>query len=166
MADYFAHIARQRYAVADVLDTLKGDEWSSPSLCDGWRIQEMAAHLTMPFRVSKSRFLLSVVGTGGNIAKVMESFVRAHSGEPADELIGSFHHSLLPRRRSPKLWSTASTSRYLPDATWRSPRRRHGSCLITWCPPRPRRSTRNAVLPMAFDSSAPTHHGHGVKAVW
>jgi uncharacterized protein (TIGR03083 family) len=88
MTDYFAHIARQRYAVADVLDTLKGDEWGSPSMCEGWRIQEMAAHLTMPFRVSKSKFLWSVVGAGGNIAKVMDSFVRAHSGEPADELIG------------------------------------------------------------------------------
>jgi hypothetical protein len=31
---------------------------------------------------------LSVVGAGGNITKVMNSFVRTHSSEPADELIG------------------------------------------------------------------------------
>src|ERR1019366_3189785 len=87
MTDTFTLIAQQRRAVADVLETLTGDEWGSPSLCGGWRIQEMAAHLTMPFRVSNPRFFLGVVGAGGNIAKVMDKFAKGHSSEPPEQLI-------------------------------------------------------------------------------
>jgi uncharacterized protein (TIGR03083 family) len=88
MTDYFTHITRQRYAVAELLEGLESEQWASPSLCDGWRVQEMAAHLTMPFRVGKAKFLMSVVGAGGNLARVMDTFARAHSGEPPAQLIG------------------------------------------------------------------------------
>jgi uncharacterized protein (TIGR03083 family) len=87
MTDTFALIAPQRRAVADVLETLTGEEWSSPSLCEGWRIQEMAAHLTMPFRVGNPRFFLDVIGSGGNIAKVMDRFAKRHSNEAPEQLI-------------------------------------------------------------------------------
>lgn len=88
MTDYFAHITRQRYAVAELLEGLEAEHWSDPSLCAGWRVQEMAAHLTMPFRVGKAKFVLSVLGARGDLAKVMDGFARAHSSEPPTELIG------------------------------------------------------------------------------
>ena len=62
MTDTFDLIAVQRRAVADVLDSLSAEEWLTPSLCEGWRVQEMAAHLSMPFRVGNGRFLLKVLG--------------------------------------------------------------------------------------------------------
>jgi len=87
MTDTFALIALQRRAVADVLESLSAEEWQAPSLCDGWRIQEMAAHLTMPFRIGNPRFFLSVIGAGGRIPKVMNRFALAHGGEPPASLI-------------------------------------------------------------------------------
>ena len=47
----------------------------------------MAAHLTMPFRVSNPKFLLGVLGSGGSIAKVMDKFAKAHADEPPAQLI-------------------------------------------------------------------------------
>ncbi|HEY5121713.1 MAG TPA: maleylpyruvate isomerase family mycothiol-dependent enzyme [Acidimicrobiales bacterium] len=88
MTDTFALISAQRRAVADVLESLSPDEWRSASLCKGWRIQEMAAHLTMPFRVSNLRFFLGVLGSGGSIAKVMDKYAKVHSGEPPAQLVG------------------------------------------------------------------------------
>ena len=87
MTDTFELIAQQRRAVANVLDSLSAEEWGSPSLCEGWRVQELAAHLTMPFRVGNPRFFLSVIGAGGSIAKVMDRFAKVHSGEPSEQLI-------------------------------------------------------------------------------
>jgi uncharacterized protein (TIGR03083 family) len=89
MTDTFDLIATQRRVVADVLETLTGDEWSSDTLCEGWRVQEMAAHLTMPFRVSNPKFFLGVIGAGGSIAKVMDRFAHSHSGEPPEQLIAT-----------------------------------------------------------------------------
>ncbi|MGI9124160.1 MAG: maleylpyruvate isomerase family mycothiol-dependent enzyme [Mycobacterium sp.] len=39
-------VDEQRAALADLFDTLDADQWMAPSLCDGWRVRDVAAHLT------------------------------------------------------------------------------------------------------------------------
>ncbi|MEV6596692.1 maleylpyruvate isomerase family mycothiol-dependent enzyme [Actinoplanes sp. NPDC051346] len=39
-------IHQQRLAIGDLLDGLTPAQWESPSLCDAWRIRDVAAHLT------------------------------------------------------------------------------------------------------------------------
>ncbi len=36
----------QRADLADLLDGLNDQQWMSPSLCEGWRVRDVAAHLT------------------------------------------------------------------------------------------------------------------------
>lgn len=38
-------IRTERLALIDYLETLRPDEWATPSLCDGWTVQDVAAHL-------------------------------------------------------------------------------------------------------------------------
>ena len=45
--DVWSAIDAQRLAVADLLDDLSDDEWRRPSLCDGWTVRDVAAHLTL-----------------------------------------------------------------------------------------------------------------------
>jgi uncharacterized protein (TIGR03083 family) len=40
-------IDSQRLSLADLLETLSDDEWRQPSLCDGWTVRDVAAHLTL-----------------------------------------------------------------------------------------------------------------------
>ncbi|MFX0577550.1 maleylpyruvate isomerase family mycothiol-dependent enzyme [Nocardia nepalensis] len=40
-------IEQQRRAIADVLDDLAPSEWELPSLCAGWRIRDVAAHIAL-----------------------------------------------------------------------------------------------------------------------
>jgi uncharacterized protein (TIGR03083 family) len=40
-------IDEQRSSLADLLDDLSPAEWETPSLCDGWRVRDVAAHLTL-----------------------------------------------------------------------------------------------------------------------
>ncbi|MGW5435498.1 maleylpyruvate isomerase family mycothiol-dependent enzyme [Nocardia asteroides] len=40
-------IAEQRYAIARLLDTLTPAELDSPSLCEGWRVRDVAAHVAL-----------------------------------------------------------------------------------------------------------------------
>jgi uncharacterized protein (TIGR03083 family) len=37
----------QRRSLADLLDDLSAPEWEIPSLCVGWRVRDVAAHLTL-----------------------------------------------------------------------------------------------------------------------
>ncbi|TDU82527.1 uncharacterized protein (TIGR03083 family) [Kribbella voronezhensis] len=39
-------IKSERVALADFLETLTAEEWATPSLCDEWRVQDVAAHLS------------------------------------------------------------------------------------------------------------------------
>jgi uncharacterized protein (TIGR03083 family) len=36
---------RERAELADFLETLRPDQWDAPSLCAGWRVRDVAAHL-------------------------------------------------------------------------------------------------------------------------
>ncbi|MFD1931632.1 maleylpyruvate isomerase family mycothiol-dependent enzyme [Nonomuraea mangrovi] len=40
-------IDRERSGLADLLDDLSEQEWETPSLCEGWRVRDVAAHLTL-----------------------------------------------------------------------------------------------------------------------
>jgi uncharacterized protein (TIGR03083 family) len=55
--DLWVMIAEERVALADVLDGLTDDQWSTPSLCEGWSVRDVAAHLVMPFSLRLPRLL-------------------------------------------------------------------------------------------------------------
>jgi uncharacterized protein (TIGR03083 family) len=40
-------IDRERLSLADLLDELTAPEWETPSLCTGWQVRDVAAHLTL-----------------------------------------------------------------------------------------------------------------------
>lgn len=58
-------IAERRRGMADVLDGLTAEQWSAPSLCEGWTAAHVAAHVTMPFRYSSGRFALELLRARG-----------------------------------------------------------------------------------------------------
>src|SRR3989442_613253 len=50
-------VAAEYRALADLLDGLVLERWDTPSLCEGWRVREVVAHLTMPARYSEGAFM-------------------------------------------------------------------------------------------------------------
>jgi uncharacterized protein (TIGR03083 family) len=58
-------IAERRRELADVLDGLTVEQWSAPSLCEGWSVANVAAHVTMPFRYSPGRFAVELLRARG-----------------------------------------------------------------------------------------------------
>ncbi len=58
--DTFDLIAAERLRLADALDQLGPDDWGSPSLCQGWSVHVVAAHLNAPWSASLPKVLLAV----------------------------------------------------------------------------------------------------------
>lgn len=56
-------IDSQRADLADLLDTLSDRQWSSPSLCDGWKVRDVAAHLTQS-HMGLPRIIVEAVRSG------------------------------------------------------------------------------------------------------
>jgi uncharacterized protein (TIGR03083 family) len=54
----------ERERLAALLGGLSQEQWAAPSLCAGWRVREVAAHITMPFRTRPLGFMAGVAGAG------------------------------------------------------------------------------------------------------
>ena len=50
-------VGAEYLALADLLESLTPARWDTASLCDGWRIREVVAHMTMPARYSEAAFM-------------------------------------------------------------------------------------------------------------
>lgn len=82
-------IASERRELAAMLDGLSAGQWDAPSLCDGWAIRHVVAHLTMPFRYSKSRFMLELVKSGGRFSSLSDAVAHRDATLPRAQLIAA-----------------------------------------------------------------------------
>jgi uncharacterized protein (TIGR03083 family) len=71
-----AAIAAERGELAAVLAGLPAAAWDSGTLCAGWRVREVVAHMTMPFRTSVPRFVLGMVKARGNFNRMSDRSAR------------------------------------------------------------------------------------------
>ncbi|QNP67801.1 maleylpyruvate isomerase family mycothiol-dependent enzyme [Streptomyces genisteinicus] len=74
--DVRAEIAAERRELAGVLDGLTGDQWNAPSLCGGWRVREVAAHMSMGFRYSFTGIAVELARSGGNLHRMTDRVAR------------------------------------------------------------------------------------------
>jgi uncharacterized protein (TIGR03083 family) len=80
-------IAAERRELADVLAGLPEQAWDAPTLCAGWRVREVVAHMTMPFRYSMARFGLELARSHGNFTAMSDRVAKRDAAAlPAAEL--------------------------------------------------------------------------------
>jgi len=79
-------IAERRRGLADVLDGLTAEQWSAPSLCEGWTVAHVAAHVTMPFRYSSGRFALELLRARGRFHVLSNRIAARDATLPQAEL--------------------------------------------------------------------------------
>jgi uncharacterized protein (TIGR03083 family) len=60
-------VAAERRELAAVLGDLPPGSWQMPSLCAGWRVREVVAHITMLFRYSAAKFMAELVRSRGQV---------------------------------------------------------------------------------------------------
>src|ERR1019366_4394859 len=63
--------------------------WQIPSLCAGWQVREVVAHLTMPFRYSAAKFMTELVRSGGKFNRMADRCARRDAGAETSELLAA-----------------------------------------------------------------------------
>ena len=71
-----AQIAAERRELARVLSDLPSLAWDADTLCAGWRVREVVAHMTMPFRYSAARFAAELARSGGRFNLMSDRVAR------------------------------------------------------------------------------------------
>ena len=71
------HETRQeRQRLVRMLEDLSDEQWDAPSLCAGWRIRDVIAHMTMPARTSPLSVLLGTARNGFSFNRFAEGAAR------------------------------------------------------------------------------------------
>jgi uncharacterized protein (TIGR03083 family) len=94
-------IAAQRGELAAVLSGLPAGRWDEQTLCAGWRVREVVAHVTMPFRYSGRRLMLELAKSRGNVNEMSDRLARhdaarLSAGELADAVKSNINHPWKP----------------------------------------------------------------------
>jgi len=83
-------IAAQRAELAEILAGLPAPGWDEPTLCAGWRVREVVAHITMPFRLGRGRFALELAKSRGRFNEMADRVARHDAAAmSAAELAGA-----------------------------------------------------------------------------
>ncbi|WP_410792624.1 maleylpyruvate isomerase family mycothiol-dependent enzyme [Kribbella sp. C-35] len=76
MTDIRSAVAGERAELAEVLAGLGERDWDKSTLCAGWRVRELVAHITLPYRISTPRFLAGMVRAGGKFNRYADRQAR------------------------------------------------------------------------------------------
>jgi uncharacterized protein (TIGR03083 family) len=80
-------LAAHRRQLTELLATLPQEDWDRPTLCAGWRVREVVAHILMPLRYPTWRFLAEMARTGGNFDRMADRVARRDGAVPPPDLV-------------------------------------------------------------------------------
>src|ERR1043165_9037212 len=85
MADLMPMVHAERRSLAGFLDTLPPEQWSAPTWCDQWNVQELVGHLTAAGDITAPHFFGGFSKSGFSFDKFVDGDLRQYAqGSPAD----------------------------------------------------------------------------------
>lgn len=101
-------IHRERAALADLLGTLTPEEWEHPTLCPGWSVRDVAAHVISSPQVGPGDLLCMLWRGRGNVDRALFLDARRRGRRPVEQILadyrrldGSRRHPVITSSREP-----------------------------------------------------------------
>jgi len=84
-----AATAAEFMRLADIVEPLSADGWETPSLCAGWRIREVVAHMTMAARYQPAEFVAELQECKGDFTALSNRVAERDGALPTETLVGN-----------------------------------------------------------------------------
>lgn len=81
--------------LADLLEAGPAETWDAPSLCAGWQVRHVVAHVTMPVRLSPEQFGAEMAAAGGDFTVLSDNVAARDASLPTAELLGAVRSPVL-----------------------------------------------------------------------
>lgn len=94
-ADLQPLVTADYLALADLVDGLSPERWDTPSLCEGWRVREVVAHMTMPARYGQEEFMAELRDCGFDFTKLSNRIASRDAELSSAELVGNLRDETL-----------------------------------------------------------------------
>jgi uncharacterized protein (TIGR03083 family) len=96
----WAAVDAERAGLADLLEDLSADEWEHSSLCAGWRVRDVAAHLALA-HMGIGAVIPAIVRARGSFDRMIRDTALVHAAVPADEIVAEIRGMVGSRRHAP-----------------------------------------------------------------
>jgi uncharacterized protein (TIGR03083 family) len=90
-----AWVARAYGGLADLLAAAPGDVWDAPTLCEGWAVRHVVAHVAMPVRLSPERFGAEMAAAGGDFGRLSDTVAARDAALPPAEHLAALRSPVL-----------------------------------------------------------------------
>jgi len=87
MGELSGLVRSERLALIEFLETLTPDEWAVPSLCSGWTVQDVAAHLAWAPALRPLEAMLGLVRGGFRLNRVNADHARLWSSRGREAIL-------------------------------------------------------------------------------
>src|SRR4051812_47623718 len=95
-------IEQSRLQLADLLDSVPAADWDKPSLCDGWRIRDVAAHVLLaPQHPGLRGMLAGAIRARGSFNRLNHDLGVAYAEKVGDGLVTGLRTHAASRRKPP-----------------------------------------------------------------
>ena len=91
----------ERSALAEDLDGLSDEQWSTPSLCEGWTVRDVLAHLAATAKISPLAFFPKLVGSGFSLSRMQEKDLAEERGASPGETLAGFRGIVTSTKHPP-----------------------------------------------------------------
>ncbi|HET9945271.1 MAG TPA: maleylpyruvate isomerase family mycothiol-dependent enzyme [Actinomycetes bacterium] len=83
-------ITRERARLADLLDDLAPAEWDQPSLCAGWTVKHVAAHVISSPQATPWAVGVALVRARGSFDRSIDEQARRWADRPTAQIVGDY----------------------------------------------------------------------------
>ncbi|MED7826211.1 maleylpyruvate isomerase family mycothiol-dependent enzyme [Streptomyces chiangmaiensis] len=94
-------IDRERGELADMLAQLSPEDWERPTQCDGWRVRDVAAHLTIAPRMSYGAGLREFLRARGDVNRMIHDTAVREGRRPVTEIVAELRATVGSRHLAP-----------------------------------------------------------------
>lgn len=99
--EVFEAVAAERLALADMLEGLTPEQLALPSLCAGWSVQDIGAHLTFLWAVPFPSMAWRVMKARGSFAKAVHHLTKEMGRQPIADIVTSLRTNAHTRKHPP-----------------------------------------------------------------
>ena len=96
MADRMQLAADERRDLADLLEDLTPDEWAQPSLCSGWTVRDVVAHLLSYEEIGYLGLIGTLVRSGFRPGRLNDVRLAAYQDDDPERLVQRLRSHLTP----------------------------------------------------------------------
>jgi uncharacterized protein (TIGR03083 family) len=100
-SDVWPTIHAERAALATDLESLKDTDWDTQSLCEGWTVRDVLAHMTGTAKISPFGFFPKLIGSGFSLKKMQEKDINTERGTSPADTLASFRAEINSSKHPP-----------------------------------------------------------------